>query len=82
MYIIYRMAERSINPKSLGKKSKDKILKKFSRTFQIPLENEADLIEWLRSTGVKTRKRKPENISKSMWSKQILYIGVKGKGIY
>ena len=49
------MAERSINPKSLGKRSKDKILKKFSRTFQIPLENEADLIEWLRSTGVKAQ---------------------------
>ena len=63
------MAERSINPKSLGKRSKDKILKKFSRTFQIPLENEADLIEWLRSTGVKTRKRKPENVAKSMWAK-------------
>ena len=60
---------RSVNPKSLGIKSKIKILKKFSRTFQIPLETDADLVIWLRSTGVKTRKRKPEKIIDDMWLK-------------
>ena len=63
------MSERSINPKSLGIKSKDKILKKFSKTFQIPLSNEADLIEYLQSIGVKTRKRKPKNVAIALWTK-------------
>ena len=63
------MSERSVNPKSIGLKSKAKILKKFRRVFQVPLEDENDLIEWLQSVGVKTRKRKPESVALSLWSK-------------
>jgi len=63
------MSERSVNPKSIGLKSKAKILKKFRRVFQVPLEDEKDLIDWLQSVGVKTRKRKPESVALSLWSK-------------
>ena len=60
------MSERSVNPKSIGLKSKEKILKKFRRVFQVPLEDEKDLVEWLQSVGVKTRKRKPKKRSISV----------------
>lgn len=63
------MSERSVNPKSIGLKSKDKILKKFRRVFQVPLEDEKDLVEWLQSIGVKTRKRKPKSVALALWSK-------------
>lgn len=63
------MSERNVNPKSLGIKSKEKILKKFRRVFQVPLENENDLVEYLQSIGVKTRKRKPKNVAIALWSK-------------
>jgi len=63
------MSERSVNPKSIGLKSKEKILKKFRRVFQVPLEDEKDLVEWLQSVGVKTRKRKPKSVALALWSK-------------
>ena len=63
------MSERSVNPKSIGLKSKEKILKKFRRVFQVPLEDEKDLIEYLQSIGVKTRKRKPKSVAIALWGK-------------
>ena len=63
------MSERSVNPKSIGLKSKEKILKKFRRVFQVPLENETDLVEYLQSIGVKTRKRKPKSVAIALWGK-------------
>jgi hypothetical protein len=63
------MSERLIDPKNIGSKSKSKILKKFRRVFNVPLVKEIDLIEYLQSIGVKTRKRKPKNVVIALWSK-------------
>ena len=60
---------RTINPKSLGVKSKDKIIKKFRSVFDVPIKDEVDLIELLQSMGVKTRKRKKESVAKALWVK-------------
>ena len=37
--------------------------------FQVPLEDEKDLIEYLQSIGVKTRKRKPKSVAIALWGK-------------
>ena len=60
---------RTINPKSLGVKSKEKIIKKFISVFDVPIKDEDDLMEYLKSVGVKTRKRKKESVVKSLWTK-------------
>ena len=64
---------RSINPKSLGIKSKFAILQKFNLKYDLPLEDERDLVEWAKSIGIKSKFRRFDKVAIDVWEKSAIH---------